>query len=360
MALWNRRKPSNDLGEIMARNAVNVNDLSVDAYYRPFCWDWKNKKGRFNFGRFFLQLVINRIYNGLENVTWQTGEITYLGSDIANFIDRNEQLLMWSYWKDGYAVLIVDKTGEIRLPRQNELRFDANGYITNPNAIVVYSNPYVTERTSHFKLIMPIMKNIDSNLNNQNFATENLGALGILSSKAVPMSPAGKAELNEKLAKDYGLSEDQFRFILTNQEMAYTPIELPLKDLEFSENVKNDINWLCNFFGISPDMVFGQSTYNNAAEATKAFYRTCIQPVAEVLLKLARTAFVFCDTELKPSTVITYRITNVPELNTSLSTECAEKTAYLELLRKLEEAGIDVSEDVARLYDSTRQMLENV
>ena len=200
MAIWNRRKPSKELEEIILRNAVNVNDLSVDAHFKPFCWDWK-KKGRYDFGDFFLQLVIGRIFNGMENVTWQTSEITYIGSDITNFIDRNEQLLLWSYWKNGYAVMIMDKSGEIRLPRQNELRFDASGYVTNANAIAVYSNPYVTQRTTHFKLIDPILRNINANLNTQNYVVENLGALGILSSKAVPMSPGGKAELNEIAAE---------------------------------------------------------------------------------------------------------------------------------------------------------------
>lgn len=357
MGLFDRKRKQQD--EILVSNAVNVNDLSVEAYYKPYCFDWK-KKGRYDFGRFFLQLITNRIFNGLENVTWLTTEISYLGSDITNFIDRNEQLLMWSYWKDGYAVIIVDQSGEIRLPKQNELRFDANGYITNRNAIVVYSNPYVTDRTSHFKLIVPILKNINANLNNQNFAVENLGALGILSSKAVPMSPAGKAELNEKLAKDYGLSEDQFRFILTNQEMAYTPIELPIKELEFNEKVKDDLNWLCNFFGISPDMIFGQSTYNNAAEATKAFYRTCIQPIAEVLLKLARTTFVYSDVELKPSTIVTYKITNTPELNKNLSSECEEQIKYLELLDKLNNMGVDVSTEIGKVYDYAKKMITEV
>lgn len=356
MGLFNR-KPKQD--DILITNAINVNDLNEQMYFKPFCWDWK-KKGRFNFGDFFLQLIIGRIFNGMRNITWETSEINYLASDIAAFIDRNEQLLLWSYWSNGYAVIIIDEKGMARLPKNNEIRLDANGYVINRSAVVVYSDPYVTQRTTHFKLCIPILKNINSNLNNQNFAVENLGALGILSSKAIPMSPAGKAELNEKLAKDYGLSDDQFRFILTNQEMSYTPIQLPIKELEFTENVKNDLNWLCNFFNISPDLIFGQSTYNNASEATKAFYRTCIQPLAETLLQLARTAFVYADVDLKPSTVISYKITNVPELSTHLSTESEEQIKYLELLDKLSNMGVDVSVEVDKVYAYAKKMLTEV
>ena len=359
MGLFNRKQKEN-YNYNVTRNAVNVNDLNETMYFKPFTWDFK-KKGRFDFANFFLQLVTNRIFNGLKNVTWDTTEISYLGSDICNFIDQNEQLLMWSYWAYGYAVVIVEDSRLIRLPIQNEIRLDANGKVINRNAVVVYSNPYVTERKTHFQLCSPILKNINANLNNSNYVSENLGALGILSSKAVPLSPAGKAELNEKLQKEYGLSEDQFRFIVTNAEMSYTPINLPIKELEFNEKVKDDVNWLCNFFSISPDMVLGQSTYNNSSEAVKAFYRTCITPIAETLLQLARTTFVYCDNELKPSTVITYRITNVPELNTALSTECNEKAAYLDLLMKFEQTGIvDTSEKVNELYNTVKDMISNV
>lgn len=356
MGLFDRKKNKED---IVIQNAINVNDLNENTYFKPFCWDWK-KKGRFNFGDFFLQLVVNRIFNGMRNVTWQTSEINYLASDIAAFIDKNEQLLLWSYWSNGYAVIIMDDKGIARLPKQNELRLDQNGYVLNRNAIVVYSDPYVTQRTTHFRLCLPILKNINANLNNQNFAVENLGALGILSSKAIPLSPAGKQELNEKLQKEYGMGEDQFRFILSNQEMAYTPIELPIKELEFTENVKNDLNWLCNFFSISPDMIFGQSTYSNQEEATKAFYRTCIQPLAETLLQLARTAFVYADVDLKPSTVISYKITNVPELSKHLSTESEEQIKYLELLDKLNTMGVDVSVEVDKVYAYAKKMLTEV
>lgn len=341
-------------------NAVNVNDLSPDTYFRPFVWNFKGK-GRHDFGAFFLQLITNRIFNGLQNITWQTTELSYLGSDITNFIDRNEQLLMWSYWANGYAAVVIDNSGLLRLPKQNEIRLDANGYVVNKNTIVVYSSPYITQRTTHFKLCAPILKNLNSLLNNSNYIVENLGALGILSSKSVPLSPAAKDELNDRLIKDYGVKDNQFRFILTNQAMDYTPINLPVKDLELYEKVREDVNWLCNFFSISPDMILGQSTYSNEAEAVKAFYRTCITPIAETLLQLARTTFIYCDNDLKPSTVITYRVTNVPELNSTLSSECEEQMKYLELLEKLNETGVvDTSEEISRIYDYVKKMAADV
>ena len=358
MGLFDRRKnKGNDIGVL--HNAININDLNENTFFKPFCWDWK-KKGRFDFGAFFLQLIIGRIYNGMRNVTWGTGEINYLAADLTAFIDKNEQLLLWSYWSNGYACIIVDDKTGFRLPKVNELRMDQNGYILNRNAVVVYSDPYVTQRTTHFRLCLPILKNINSNLNNSNFAVENLGALGILSSKNIPMSPAGKQELNEKLAKDYGLGEEQFRFILSNQEMAYTPIELPLKELEFNSKVKDDLEWLCGFFNINPNYIFLGTTFSNVAEAKCQFYQDCIQPLSEMLLQLARTTFIYADTDLKPSTIITYNITNVPELRKQLSNESEEQIKYLELLDKLNEMGVDVSVEVDKVYAYAKKMIADV
>ena len=358
MGLFDRRK-NNDNGTSLLQNAVNINDLNENAFFKPFCWDWK-KKGKFDYGNFFLQMIVGRIFNGMRNITWTVNDINYLASDIAAFVDKNEQLLLWSYWSNGYACIIMDDKGMARLPKKNELRLDQNGYVINRNAIVVYSDPYVTQRTTHFKLCIPILKNINSNLNNANFAVENLGALGILSSKSIPMSPAGKSELQQRLSKDYGLGEEQFRFILSNQEMAYTPIELPIKDLEFNSKVKDDLEWLCGFFNINPNYIFLGTTFSNVSEAKCQFYQDCIQPLSEMLLQLARTAFVYADSDLKPSTVISYKITNVPELSKHLSTESEEQIKYLELLDKLNTMGVDTSVEVDKVYAYAKKMLTEV
>ena len=120
MGLFDRRKnKGNDIGVL--HNAININDLNENTFFKPFCWDWK-KKGRFDFGAFFLQLIIGRIYNGMRNVTWGTGEINYLAADLTAFIDKNEQLLLWSYWSNGYACSIVDDKVGFRLPKVNERR----------------------------------------------------------------------------------------------------------------------------------------------------------------------------------------------------------------------------------------------
>jgi hypothetical protein len=67
------------------------------------------------------------------------------------------------------------------------------------------------------------------------------------------------------------------------------------------------------------------------------------------------------DNDLKPSTVLTYKITNVSQLNSSLSKESEEKIKYLELLSKLQETGIvDTEAEVRKVYEQAKKMLTEV
>lgn len=356
MAFWNRKQNNNN--ELKLNNSISVNSLNDNV--RPYIFDWyKNGRGKWNFARFFINLVMNKIYQGMQNVTWESTEINYLANDIANFIDRNANLLINSYWYNGFMCIIVDKE-TLRLPRKNELRFDTEGRIVNRDAIVIYSDYYSISRQTHISLIKPVLHTIDSHANNSLFASDNLGALGIISGGNIPISPAAKEELQQHLRKDYGVGDDQFNFILSNGDLKYQSIDLKLKELDFSGNIKTNLEYICHFFNVPVDFVFGNSTYANQEQAILVFYQNAIMPLAEILLKLARTTFIYMDNDLKPSTVLTYHISNISQLNNALSKESNEKSAYLDLLMKFEQAGINVTEDIEKLYQSTKKMLTEV
>lgn len=329
-------------------NGININEVDTRQIVRPF--DFVHKHGRMNYGEIFAYAITTRIFDGLRNITWKVNDRNnIMANNIVDFIDTNFNLLIYNYWKLGYAVVMVDKS-DIRLPYANEIRLDKYGMIANKNAIAIYSEPYQFDRSSHFKLIQPLLKNIDTNYNNSNFAAENCGMYGVISGGSVPLSPTAKDELQEKLRKDYGFGKDKFNFILSNTDIKYTPINIPVKDLEFSVKVKESVAYLCNFFKVNPMLVFGDSTFNNQAEAVRSFYQNCIQPLAEILLLLARNIYIKVNTSFtQPSTIITYSFENIPEYNTTLSAACAEKSALLDYLLKLKSAGQDVEDKIKKL-----------
>lgn len=356
MGLFSRKR--DDIETVEIKNAVNVNNVDETSYCKTFSFRFFGK-GKKNFGDLFFYTIIEKIFAGLRNVSWRATDINYTADEIVNFIDANAQLLVHHYWKDGYACIITDKLG-LRLPYANELRFDSARRIVNRNAVVVYSDPYVLERKTHYMMIMPYLEAINGNCNNSDFVTNNLGLFGILSGKGIPISPAAKDELQATLKKKYGAGDDKFQFIMTNTELDYKPIEIPVDQLKLNENTEFLVKQVCRFFGINPDYLFGGSTFSNQAEAVRAFYKDVVVPLAETLLQLARSVYIKLNDTGKPSTIITYDLSNVGEFNTTLSENCAEKTAYLDYLLKLREAGIDVSTDLKKLYEDSRRLISEV
>lgn len=355
MGLFNRRK-TDTFETIEVTNAVNVNQVDHNAYCKPFGF-YFNGRGKQDFASLFIYAVLERIYNGIRNVTFTTTETDILGEEINRFVDKNAELLLWSYFKRGY-MCVIDDNGKLRLPKQNELKFDQYGQILNKTATAIYSNPYIIERDTHITIVQPFLKNINKNLNNLDFITDNCGLYGILSGKSIPISPASKAEVQEKLRKDYGNEDGKFNFILSNSEVSFTPINIPVKDLEIVDKVNSDMRWICDFFQINPDLLFGGSTFSNQAEAYRAFYRDCVTPLAEKILLLARALYVRMSKTIKPSTVMTYNLNNIPEMNRNLSERCDELGKYLDYLLRLKDAGLDVSEQLERLRADSDNLME--
>lgn len=356
MGLFSNRKEKLDI----LTNAVEVNEIDPTAVARPFSFNWFCKGGKANYARLIWFSILTRLFNALKTVTWRTTKIHYTGMDIITFIENNSEILIYHYLKDGFACIIVEKSGNLRLPQVNELRFDSKRRVVNKNAIVVYSDPYSIEYTTHYLLALPYLNDINDNMNQSAFIGSQSGLFGVLSGKNMPISPAAREEVESKLKKRYGYDEDQYNFIVSNSEIDFTPIQIPVDKLKLDEKSENDFKYILHLFGISPDYIIGNSTFNNREAATRDFYRNAVVPLAEVLLRLARTTFVYVNTDLEPSTIITYDLSSVPEYQTTLSAKCAENKAYLDYLIALRDAGVDVESDIRKLYEASRNMLADV
>lgn len=355
MGLFNRKQNKQ---EDILTNSININTVDPSTIARPFFFNFK--KGRFNYADLVLYVIFEKLFNGLKNVTWKSAKINYTAYDVTNFIENNSEILIYHYFKNGFAVIMHDKNGYLRLPQRNELKIDSNGMVINKNAIVIYSDPYILERKTHFGICLPYLNDINDNMNNSNYVGNQQGIFGILSSAGIPMSPAAKDEMNEKLKKNYGMSEDKFNFILSNNEMNWTAIDIPVDKLKFDEKTTNDFKWISNLFGINPDFFLGGSTFSNQADATKNFYRTAIVPLAEVLLRLGRAVFIAISNELEPSTIITYDLANIPEMASTLTAKCNERSVYLDYLLKLRAAGVNVDTEIRKLGTEIKTMLTDV
>ena len=82
-----------------AENAVQVNNVSEQTIFA--CgWDglWTpHKKGFKPFGKIFLQMALNQIFNGVSNVSFESLKDNYVCNGICSFLDNNATLLVDTY-----------------------------------------------------------------------------------------------------------------------------------------------------------------------------------------------------------------------------------------------------------------------
>lgn len=353
MAFWNRNKES--------KNAVQINEVSQQYWnYTPWIFRPKDKKEK-PLGNVYFQAIMNLIWNGISNITYDTSGKPSLTLDaIVQFIDANATLLVNQYIRLGFICVFYDEKGEYRIPQDSEIKYDKVNRVINRHAVVIYSPCYQTERTSLLKIAFPMILWINKLAGSNDYLSDTFGCFGVLSGKDIPLNPQGKKQLLESIKENYGTMDDRYPFMLANNEMTWTPIQPDAAKLGFSDQIKDAYKILCNLFGVPTQLLFDDaSTYNNVKEARISFYDTTIRAYAEVLLKVAQ-ALLIASNEFIPKNALNYHFTNIPELEKSLSSAVLERTSWLEYLLKLRDAGIDVDKELQDLYRESKDLIKNV
>lgn len=344
MGLFNRNR----------KNAVQINETSHQPM--PMCigWDMLNpkRKGFKPFGAMYLSMVLDTLYSGISNVTFLTqgsNRDNYVAKGIADFVDRNATLLVNNMLYNGYIAVRYDKDYNYTILSVNDVKKDQFGSVINHNAVVVYSPLYQTSRKTAMMTVKPQLDLIDTLANNLIASCGTMGVLPIISGNSIPANPTFKEQLAEAMSKQYGWGDDQLKYFLSQQELKVDKIDLQIKDLELRDNLESAFKVLLNFLGVPVDLVIGNSTFNNVSESRRFFYETTIRNHAESLLKVAR-ALLTASPQFVPQSTITYRITNVQGIDKTISDMCEERGAYVDLLVKLREAGVDVEDELQKVY----------
>lgn len=346
MSIFDRKNRKN--------NSIQVNDVNTNLPM-VFGWEWfPRKKGLKPFSETFAQMCLNQIYNGVSNVTFETTKPSLTAGSICFFLDSNSTLLVNMWLSRGFICVMYDDKGNYRFPAQNELRFDQFGRVVNRDCVVIYSPVYQTKRKSYMMLAKPIFDLIDGLGNTVSESTNTMGVLPIISGNSIPANPKFKQELSEAMSREYGFGPDQMKYFLSQQELKVDGIDLHIKDLELRENLESAFRYLLDFFEVPVDLVLGNSTYANVEAARLYFYESTIRKYAEIILKAAR-ALLTASEELLPQNTITYRITNVAGVDKSLSDKCSERSAYVDLLVKLRDNGVDTDEELAKVYSDIKK-----
>ena len=309
----------------------------------------------------YLFSALNQLYNGISNVTFGTTNQTpnYTVKAICSFIENNANLLLNQYLFQGYIAVYADEHGNYAIYDKDKLKFDRNGEIVNKNAIVYYSPTYQSKRRAPMDFVKPVMTTLDNLSNTLLQTTDTMGVLPIISGESIPANPDFKRDLAKTMSKEYGWSEDQMKFLLARTKLDVTTIDLKVKDLELRENIIANFKVLLNYLEVPIDLVIGNSTYANVESAKIYFYDTTIRKYAEIFLKVAQTMLTKSSQYL-PKNTITYHIYNVSGLEKTLSDMSKEKGAYVDLLMKLANGGVDVADELQKVYTDIKQLYTEV
>lgn len=337
MALIDRfrrgRKSTNSVNHVQRFGAVNFfsSFVSRKKYSDVYYW-----------------LVISRIFRGLQNVCFGVSQevgsdkVKTQLSDLLRFLNNNLTALVWQLWNNGFIVLETDKNGKWYYVQFDNIQTNGNGAVINHD-YVLYSEPYMFLRKTDVTLLKETLGAIDVYKNSDIYLTKTFGAFGILSGSEMGINAADKEELQQQLKERAGTTEAKDQFIISNSPINFSQIDFKIKELQLSDKIKDEIKVLCAHFGVPYDLIptSGQSTYANQTAAIVDFYRSCISPLAEQILSLARY-IVLKKYVTIPTTAVTFRIDNVAELADDRTAMIDYKLKVADLAKRLSELNIEL------------------
>ena len=337
MALIDRfrrgRKSSNSVNHVQRFGAVNFfsSFVSRKKYSDVYYW-----------------LVISRIFRGLQNVCFDVAQevgsdkVKTQLSDLLRFLNNNLTALVWQLWNNGFIVMESDKNGKWYSVPFDNIQTNGNGAVINHD-YVLYSEPYMFLRKTDVKLLKETLDAVDVYKNSDIYLTKTFGAFGILSGSEMGINAADKEELQQQLKERAGTTEAKDQFIISNSPINFSQIDFKIKELQLPDKVKDEIKVLCAHFGVPYDLIpmSGQSTYANQTAAIVDFYRSCISPLAEQILSLARY-IVLKKYVTIPTTAITFRIDNVAELADDRTAMIDYKLKVADLAKRMSELNIEL------------------
>lgn len=343
-------------------NAVQINDVSQTmSTWMPRPWLFPIDKKYKPIGTLYLETILNTLWKGLSNVSYDnTSSENLVISKIIDFIDSNIVLLTNMWLNKGFIVVFYNQNHtEFRIPQDQELKYDKYGRVINPHCVVLYSPQFQTNRSSLMKVAMPIVLDINKMGGAEDFLTENFGFF-LITGQDIPINPSGKKALAKEMEEKYGIADGKYSYFLANRDLKVEQVTPDFEKLSFRDKMESSAKILSNLFGVPLPLLFEtNATYNNVLEAKKFFYDTTIRYYAELMLKLARTLLT-SSTEYLPQSTITYHISNVPELEKTLSAACEERKAWLDYLISLRDAGVDVSKEINDLYKESKDLIKRV
>lgn len=225
--------------------------------------------------------------------------------------------------------------------RKEDIQVEDMIYLNTPDGINLL-NPVNRIDTLKYPL-----SNILAQYNKRNVILENMGAIGILSSKksdlggSLPMTP----EEREEIQKDW-LRRSKDKLVLTEADVSWTPMSYPTKDLMLFDELTEDKMAIIDAYGLSY-YLFSQSkgaTFTNVKEGMRMSYQDTIIPETNQMYATMSQQLGLYDEGiyLKPD------FSHIPVLQDDKNAEASAMNLRADAVNKIINAGVELDEDEKR------------
>lgn len=236
-----------------------------------------------------LQMVSNR----MSNVVYHS-EIEYLKVDkLFDFVRKNTLKILCKLFFDGYFLYDIK---ENRFADVDEERINDYG---NNDDFVLFVDPFfkAADKTQRHALMpyldmLDVVNNADLNL------LKNYGALGVLSPESSQFQDGvfddkAREEMQNEYNKSHGITFGKWALLITKKPVKFSPITLPIKELEIPDKRKAAIAEILQFENIPKELhaLFENAKYSNRNEAELDMYGNKITATANMMLDFVNKVY---------------------------------------------------------------------
>jgi hypothetical protein len=222
---------------------------------------------------------------------------TIVMSSISNNILNIYPRMVAQYLKVGYAVCLIDREihTDIKMPDNIEIflngrevvkaKYNQKEYPAE-DIVVLYDNYYVTNGISREDACRN-EKNILGAILSARYSTAKYrGALGILTRDNKDLVNRAyfeedKQRIHDEYKLTYGITEGQSQIIITNQNLKWQSMSIPISSLGLHESRNECIGDICMTFEVKPELVIGGATYDNSELAELSVLTSLIIPASK-------------------------------------------------------------------------------
>ncbi len=288
----------------------------------------------------------------------------------AGFNDPLEATAMWNLppqyvkihtsGKLLYATTINDIIDKFEFVYNNKTAtLEVNDVILLNDQGISLTNEVVPD--SRIRSLAYVISNVAAIFESLNVLITKRGALGILTNRAedqggaIGLTPTQKKELQDDF-KRYGLTKDQWQVIITNAQLEWQQMAMPVKDLMLLETLAASTQQLCDTYGYPFELVGNIKgvTFANKQQAKVMLYQDTIKPEGDADFEVYNQYFGLLDKDSDTAIEMYYSFDHVEALQQSAKDKAvADKTAAEAAKTKYESGAITLNRMREMLGEAT-------